>query len=384
MNALRLRTGVIVCLFILLAAALLTPSVVAQSREPDVLRIVDIEYPIQVPRSYSFSVKLRVEYAFHDYYEVHAAIYEGQRGALDHSVWESNPERLISVNERIYEAELKSPSHEEQWVLTSYVFFRNASGSFYFTDQEQGPGFAEMVIKVSDTARLVLQAPHGNIPLYVDGASYSTDANGMLVRELTILTEHKVAAPVNVALGEGWRAVFRDWNGTDSTNPKTLMITSDVLLTADFSDEFYLTIASDVPGVSGGGWYPSGAIANFTAQPLVPSAGWEGLFGVQWRFVRWSGDVESTAMRESTVMDRPHRIVASWTLDYGGWFSLIIAIPALLMGGLAIFFVRRKARGSSGAPETPAVRTFCMFCGAHIEPDARFCSKCGKSQASSV
>jgi len=29
------------------------------------------------------------------------------------------------------------------------------------------------------------------------------------------------------------------------------------------------------------------------------------------------------------------------------------------------------------------VRTYCKFCGAGIDPDARFCSKCGKGQVSS-
>jgi len=60
-------------------------------------------------------------------------------------------------------------------------------------------------------------------------------------------------------------------------NPKTQMIASDLLqLTVDFSDEFYLVIVSDVHGMSGKGWHPSGTIANLAA-PTVARPRWRSL-----------------------------------------------------------------------------------------------------------
>jgi hypothetical protein len=373
---------IVASLFIIVTVASLLPCVAAQGEKLGLLRI-KAEYPVQVPRSYSFSIKLRIEYAFRDYFEFHAAVYEGARGALDRPLWEGVTERLVEVGEKTYDVQLKSPSTEEHWVLTGYVFFHNASGSFYFTDQERGPGFVEITIKIADNANLTLRAAHGNIPVLLDGSSYSTDASGILERELKILTEHSIEAPKNVTVAKGWRILFQSWNGTDSNNVKRFVITKDVLLTIDFRDEFYLDVVSELPEVKGAGWYASGAIANFSAPVLVPSKSWEGMFGVQLSFVGWSGDVESTAPNESIVMDRPHRVAANWAADYEPLLYPIILAAVLVAVGFAVFVRRRAAKGRAVEVAVSSVRSHCMFCGSSIDPDARFCSKCGRSQISS-
>lgn len=375
------KRGIICLLLVLIVAALVHPAA-AQSEKLGFLRI-KAEYPVQVPRSYAFQVKLTVEYAFRDYFEIHAAVYEGRRGALNHPLWEGVAESLAEVGEKTYEVQLKSPSTEGEWLLTGYVFYRDASGVSYFTDQERGPGFAEMRIKIADNARVTLRAPYSNMPVYLDGSSYSTDANGIFTRELKVLTEHTIAAPGNYTMAKGWRAVFESWNGGDTENPKRLVITTDLLLAVNFRDEFYLDLVSDAPDVRGAGWYPSGAVANFSAPPLVSSPGWEGLIGVQLRFTGWSGDVESAALNEAIVMDRPHRVVANWTVDYERFSYVVILAAVLLAAGLAFYVRQRIAKGRPPETAAPSARTYCMFCGSGIDPDAKFCSKCGKSQVSS-
>ncbi len=383
----RRKYQIVACLLVIITVGLLIPSGIAQEEKLGLLRIAKAEYPPQVPRSYSFSIKLEVEYAFHDYFEIHAAIYEGARGALSNPLWEGSTERLIEVGQKTYDVQLKSPSREGQWILTGYVFFREGSGSDYLTDQERGPGFVEMCIKVADNAKLTLRTPYRNIPVSVDGSQYSTDASGFLVREVKVMTEHKTAAPESVSIAEGWRAIFRSWNGTDPSNPKIFMVTGDLLLTIDFQDQFYLDLVSNVADVRGAGWYRAGVVANFTAPSVVPSKGWEGILGVQWRFVGWSGDVVSVSPSESVVMDGQHRVLANWTLDYEGLFYLVIVTAALAAAGAALFLGRRMARRRSDEASdeqvAPSVRTFCAFCGSSIEPDARFCSKCGRSQLNS-
>jgi len=252
----------------------------------------------------------------------------------------------------------------------------------YFTDNERGPGFSEVSIRVADNARLTLQTPYGRMPVYLDGSAHSTDQNGLFVRELKVLTEHTIAVPANVSMSQGWRAFFHSWNRTDDTNPKTLLITHDLTLTADFLDEFYLNVVSDHVDVKGAGWYPSGAIANFSAPSLAPSKSWDGFLGVRWRFVGWSGDVESASPNESIVMDRPHHVAANWISDYEQIFYLIFAV-AIAVCVASILLVRRKVtRTGPAEPAGSPARSFCMFCGSDIDPAARFCSKCGKAQVS--
>ena len=389
-------------LLLLVAVSGLVPSAAAQGDKLGLLRIVAADYPAQVPLSYSFSVKLKVEYAFREYYEIQAAVYEGPRGMLDHPLWEGQPERLIEVGQRSYDVKLRSPSREGTWLLTGYVFHRNESGKFYFTDEERGPGFVEMEIKLADDVRLTVRTPYGNVPVEVDGSSYLTDATGVLVRDVRVLAEHRITAPENVTVAEGWRAFFVSWNGTDHTNPRRILVAIDLVLTIEFRDEFYLDVGSSVAGVRGAGWYPSGSVASISAPLVAQSQDWTSVFGAQWRFAGWTGDVVSYAPNESIVMDRPHRVSANWTADYERISYLIVAIAvAATVVVLAVLFRRRTSRKgveetaetaetavtgeaaeTTELAEAPAGR-FCIFCGADIDPDARFCSKCGRSLVSS-
>jgi len=370
-----------ICLLLVFMTACSAHPAIAQIEKLGLLRI-KAEYPIQVPRSYTFQVNLTVEYGFRDYFEINVAVYEGAGGILGSPLWSSNPERLADVGEKIYNVQLKSPAREGQWVLTGYAFFHDAQGSSYFTDQERGPGFVEMHIKVADNAKLTLRTPHGNMAVSVDGTGFTTDQNGILVRELQVLTRHSIEAPTNVSMTEGWRAVFRSWNGTDHENPKTLLIGTDLSLTVDYQDQFRLDIVSDVTQVSGGGWYRAGAIANFSAPLLVPQQGAGGLVGIRWRFTGWSGDIESTANSESVVMDRPYRVIANWVADYEQLYYLTIGAAVLVTGAAAAFVGRQITKKPSEEKAAPLARTYCMYCGANIDPDARFCSKCGKAQIS--
>ena len=382
MKGLLRKNQIVACLILFLFVAGSASSAAAQSDKLGLLRI-RAEYPVQVPRSFAFQVRLTVEYAFRDYFEIHAAIYEGPIGTLGHPLWEGEAERLVDVGEKTYNVQLKSPPQEGRWILTGYAFYHDASGPLYFTDQERGPGFIQMSIKVADNAKLTLRTPHGNMRVSVDGTELSTDQNGIIIREVKVLTRHSIEAPGNVSMAEGWRAVFQSWNGTSHENPATLLVNTDTLLTADYQDEFRLDAASDAGHVNGAGWYPAGAVANFSVPMFVPMEGVGGLVGIRSRFTGWSGDINSTANRESVVMDRPHRIVANWIVDYEQVYYLIIVVTGLILGGLAAFVGRRIRKKRSEKEAAPAVRTYCMFCGAEIDPDAKFCSKCGKSQVSS-
>jgi hypothetical protein len=382
---LTLKNRIVIWLVLVFLIADFAHPGMAQSEKLGFLRI-KAEYPVQVPRSYTFQVNLTVEYAFRDYYEIHAAVYEGTMGMLSHPLWESGTERLIDVGEKAYSLQLKSPAQEGQWLLTGYAFFQNASGPAYFTDQERGPGFVEVSIKVADNAKLTLRTPHGNMPVSVDGTAFATDQNGILVRELRVLTEHSVTAPGNVSMAEGWRAIFRSWNGTDNENPKTLVIKTDLSLTVDYQDEFRLDVMSNVTQGTGAGWYPAGAVANYSVPMLVPQRGLAGTVGIKWRFTGWSGDINSTNTSNSVVMDHPHRVTANWVVDYGQLYYLAIGLAVLVAGAVAAFVglrVRKKPAGEEVEPVAPSARIYCMFCGAGIDPDARFCSKCGRSQVSS-
>jgi hypothetical protein len=388
---LQAKNAVVICFLLVLIAAGFVQPAMAQSEKLGFLRI-KAQYPAQVPRSYTFEVNVTVEYAFRDYFEISAAIYQGARGIFGSALWEGQVERLIDVGEKTYNMQLTSPAEEGQWLLTGYAFFHNASSTTYFTDQERGPGFVEMNIKVADNAKLTLRTSHGNVAVSVDGARLTTDENGVLVRELKVLSRHSIEAPENVSMTDGWRALFLGWNGTDHENPKTILVRNDLSLTVDYHDEFRLDVVSEVGQVSGTGWYDAGTVAAFSVPLIVPQEGIGGLVGMRWKFTRWSGDIASTDHSESVVMNRPYRVVANWVADYQQIYYFVIGAAVLIVAAVAAFFGLRITRKPSEQPSeepsaepaeetaVPTVRTFCVFCGANIDPDAKFCSKCGKGQ----
>ena len=380
----QLRNRIIIPLLIIVVMAGFAHPATAQSEKLGYLRI-RAQYPIQVPRSYTFQVNVTVQYAFREYYEIQAAIYEGPRGTLGSTLWQGAAERLIDVGEKTYNVQLKSPDQEGQWIITGYAFYHIASGSGYFSDKERGPGFVEMQIKVADNAKLTLRTPHGNMPISVDGTAFTTDKDGMLVREVKVLADHSFAAPKDASMAEGWRAEFRSWNGTDQQNPKTVKVTKDMLLTVDYQDQFLLDVVSDTGHGVGAGWYRAGAIANFSVPVFVPQEGLGGLVGIRWRFTGWSGDVTSRTNSESVVMSHPYRVVANWTVDYQQSYYFAIGASLLVAAALGAFVVRRVTAKRPLAEEEaePLARTLCIHCGAEIDPDAKFCSKCGESQFSS-
>ncbi len=161
-----------------------------------------------------------------------------------------------------------------------------------------------------------------------------------------------------------------------------MKVTKDVLLTVDYQDEFRLDVISD-PGYGvGAGWYQSGAVANFSVPMYVPQPGLGGIVGIRLHFTGWSGDIASKTNSESVVMDHPYRVVANWTIDYQQSYYLIIGAIILVAAAVVAFVARRAIAKKVPAEEesAPAARTFCMHCGAEIDPDAKFCSKCGENQ----
>ena len=92
---------------------------------------------------------------------------------------------------------------------------------------------------------------------------------------------------------------FVSWSDNSTDNPRTITITSDITLTAEFAiNEYTITLTSDANGVvDGSGVYPYGATATLTATPN------EGYHFVQWsdgntdnpRQVQVTGDMSYAA-----------------------------------------------------------------------------------------
>ncbi|MFQ6010865.1 MAG: hypothetical protein ACE5KG_01700, partial [Nitrososphaerales archaeon] len=134
--------------------------------------------------------------------------------------------------------------------------------------------------------------------------------------------------------GRRIKSLFQSWSGSASGEELRITISVDApkQISANWEEEFYLKINSEIGRTSGEGWYKSGETAVFSARSTP---------GVLIREVveTWTGDIQTQSASGTIIMDGPKVITATWRTDYTPLFlvvGLIIAagvVPAFLLRG---------------------------------------------------
>lgn len=117
--------------------------------------------------------------------------------------------------------------------------------------------------------------------------------------------------------GQGTRNVFAGWvrdaSGTALTSSDIFMSSSKTAA-ANWKTQFYLTVQSDPPnvtGIGGSGWFDSGKQASFSAPGIVPATS-----DTRLEFDQWSGDYSGQSPSGSILMDRPKTVTARYFAQY--------------------------------------------------------------------
>ena len=108
------------------------------------------------------------------------------------------------------------------------------------------------------------------------------------------------------------RWVFRQWGDGVTSNPRTVDVSSDMSLSADFTTQYLLSLEPNGGATSPSGWYDPGTNATITA--TSPS----NVVEKQSRliFANWSGDIQSNSPTITITMDQPHNVTANWKMQY--------------------------------------------------------------------
>jgi hypothetical protein len=159
---------------------------------------------------------------------------------------------------------------------------------------------------ISDTAAITIPEWSFNV---------LTNGNGQVNRDFAAMRyPHKAQVSLTATAGKG--ATFTGWSGDgySPNNQITILMDGNKTLAANFSNRATLQVfvrgAGSVGGVADQGSYALGASASLTA---APASGWE--------FSHWSGDVSSTQVATSVVMNEPKVITAHFTLPVATWKS---------------------------------------------------------------
>jgi hypothetical protein len=142
-----------------------------------------------------------------------------------------------------------------------------------------------------------------------------TNGNGQVNRDFAAMRyPHKAQVSLTATAGKG--ATFTGWSGDgySPNNQITILMDGNKTLAANFSNRATLQVfvrgAGSVDGIADQGSYALGASASLTA---APASGWE--------FSHWSGDVSSTQVATSVVMNEPKVITAHFILPVATWKS---------------------------------------------------------------
>ena len=84
----------------------------------------------------------------------------------------------------------------------------------------------------------------------------------------------------------------------------------------------------------------------------------------------------------ATTAPGPTHTAGAQASSWFAWWMILVALVALaLLGGAVYLLVRRRGRKPGPPGSGPPQARLCLWCGATVEPDAKFCGKCGRPAA---
>jgi M6 family metalloprotease-like protein len=159
---------------------------------------------------------------------------------------------------------------------------------------------------------VTVQAPYGNLVVTWDGKSQSTDASGKAVIQNVTAGQHTVSIQTGVDVAAGTRRGFVKWDDGNTQNPRTLTITSNLVLTAIYRTEHRLNVISKYGNITGAGWYEYNSTATITVAGTVIDHN----NGTRRVFTGWSGGVSGTDATMRIVMTGPKDVTVNWAIEY--------------------------------------------------------------------
>jgi hypothetical protein len=131
------------------------------------------------------------------------------------------------------------------------------------------------------------------------------------------------------------RYVFQGWNNTlENGNNITIRVDAPMVLKADWRTEYYLNVSSEYGEVWGGGWYEKGSQASLGVKPPQSII-------ISYIFEGWSGDIHTSNLNATVIMDGPKNAVAKWRRDYMKLITIIVVL-AIIVVSMIFYWSRRR------------------------------------------
>jgi len=164
--------------------------------------------------------------------------------------------------------------------------------------------------KIAVGVLLKLYVPK-DVQATVNGTRYEPDSNNEITVGVLPGTQ-QINVTKTQSLGNGTRRVFVRWSDGNMSNPRTITVQSDLSFSAEYKNQYYITVNANTGSASGEGWYDESSTANIVA--ITPCN------EVQQKsravFTQWSGDSAASASSLSVIVDKPYSFTAQWKNQY--------------------------------------------------------------------
>ncbi len=164
-------------------------------------------------------------------------------------------------------------------------------------------------------AYLTVNVPFSDIQVRVDGANLTSDTRNR-VQKLLRVGEHTVEVQNIVYLSEASRVIFDGWSDGVLSNPRTLAVSQNSTLTANYRLQNLLEVISPYGSPIGSGWYDASAVVTFSVPEVVDQGN-----GTRRVFMSWTGDIAAPSSTSQIEMSQPRVVIADWETQYAIRFT---------------------------------------------------------------
>lgn len=367
------------CLFLAILILIFSAGiVVVLADEPNVgtLRFDSFLVPREVAPNSVFSVNLDVEYALHgrpNNATIRAAIYKGSLNFSD-PLWQSNPVTVSLGGEQIWNVTLTSPSTEGEFTLVAAAYFLDQDTWRFFNNSINGPGIVQAVIRVEKTATFDVNLGVSGVPVTVDNQTFTTSMNGDARTILFVGNTYAVSVEPFVEFRNSTRIVFNGWSNGNNEADRSVVVDGDVNLVGSYRTQYKLLVNSPLSS-SYSEWHDAGSTAEVRIASSVPMDWPFGLLGLQYKFVGWTGDVNSSLSRVNVTMNAPKTLNANFSADYTR--LIMPGVTALGVTAIVTFIFTRRLKMEYKSRSADESSLLCHKCGEVVEDDWTHCMRCG-------
>ncbi|MFH0849063.1 MAG: hypothetical protein V1857_06140 [archaeon] len=199
----------------------------------------------------------------------------------------------------------------------------------------------------SSTGSIIMDAPKTVTTTWNKQCRLSVESNGGQVDKMTQWldagsTVSVSAVSPSAVVEKKSRLIFVGWEGDSTATSASVTVSMDSpqLLRATWKRQLYLTIDVKQGAATGEDWYDANSMAEFSVQGehvMEPPLGY---LGGKYVFSGWTGDITSTSLNGTILMDAPHSVMTIWTADYT-IPAIIVAIVAAVVAALLFFTVKK-------------------------------------------